>query len=563
MKLFQKVFRFIALNMAAILGKINYNYYKKTSKNADKKSEQLLLKLIKKNKNTEFGKKYDFANIKSIKEYQEKVPYTTYEDYKNDIARIAEKGEQNILTSGKVKYFANTSGTTGQVKRIPVINESYNTFFKAGTIFMYQLKNEMKKNNKGAMNGKVLNLSEMVSKKTPSGIREGYISGYFAAGLKAFLPIVTCMPKEALGNEDYIDMKYIKARYAMEDDDIICINAVFMSAITDLMKYIQDNHEMLIRDIENGTIDASIRMPENIRKKLEKKLKPNKKRADELKEIFSNSNENTFVLKMWKRLSLIIAICTGEFSPFETQIRKYCGKDIAISYSMYASSEATIASSLNKEDKNYMILFDGGFYEFIPIEGEENPLLINELEIGKEYEIVVTNLSGLYRYRIKDVVKVVGFEGKAPLIQFSFRKEQLINISAVHLTMGHMVDVIKRLENDLKISITDYSVFPDTEHSPSRITLFLEVKDEVIKDNIDIAELFDEKIIETTPAFKAILEHGNAAKSVVYFVKPGTYEKYREMRAKKATSVNQVKTVRLIKDEATLKYFLDSSKIAK
>ena len=558
MELFHKIIRYTILNGAAILGRYNFKHYKKASKNANKISEKLLLDIIHKNRNTEYGKKYEFKNIKSIQQYQQKVPYTTYKDYKEFIQKTAEEGKQNLMTSYKVKYFANTSGTTGEVKRIPITAESYNSFFKAGTIFTFQLKNEMRKKQKGKMDGKILNLSEMVSKKTPGGIREGLISGYFAAGLKTFLPVATCIPKEVLGNENDIDMKYIKARYALQERDIICINAVFMSAITDLMQYIIDNQEMLIEDIENGTINSKILMPEDIRFNLQKKLKPNKKRADEIREVFKITTEKELLPSLWNRLSLIIAICTGEFSPYETKIREYSGNKIAISYSMYASSEATMASSLYNDNKDYMLLFDGGFYEFIPVEGDENPLLMNQLEVGKEYEMVITNLSGLYRYKIKDVIKVVGFEGMAPLIQFAYRKEQLINIAALHLTMEHLVDIIKKLERELKIEITDYSIYQDTEHTPSRMILFIETKNMTEINEGKIAIAFDEKVKEGVPIFKSLIEHNNADSSVVYIVKFGTYAKHREIKAKKASSVNQVKAVRLIKDKETLNFFLNS-----
>ena len=188
MELFYKIIRYFILNGASILGKYNYNAYVKKSKKANEISEKLLLNIIKRNKDTEYGRKNGFQNINSIEEYQKNVPFTTYNDYKEYISEIANKGKQNLMTSFKVNYFANTSGTTGEVKRIPVTKESYNSFFKASTIITYQLKEQMKEKHIGKMNGKILNLSEMVSKKTPGGIREGLISGYFAAGLKSFLP---------------------------------------------------------------------------------------------------------------------------------------------------------------------------------------------------------------------------------------------------------------------------------------------------------------------------------------------------------------------------------------
>ena len=562
MKIFQKAFRFVILNGAAIIGKYNFNYYKRISKKADKKSEKLLLKLIRKNSNTEFGKKYKFKDIKTIKDYQEKMPYTNYDDYREYVRRMTVEGKKDLLTNNKICCVCITSGTTGMMKEIPISRKSLKPFLKSGTIFAWQLREEMKKKKKGALNGKILNLSEPVSGTTPSGIKRGGVSSYFTSSLKIFLPISTCMPKEVLGHEKDIDMKYIKARYALQEADIICIDSVFMSSITDLMTYIEDNHEMLIKDIEEGQINSNIKIPADIRKRLERKLKPDLKRSKELKKIFVEETKKGLATKLWKRLSLIISICTGEFTPFQEKMREYCDNDVTFSYSMYAASEATIASSQYVENEDYLLLCDGGFYEFIPLDNEEEVKLMNELEIGKLYEVVVTNFSGLYRYKIKDVVKVTGYQGKIPLIQFSHRKGQLLNLGSSHITMEHLVEIIKRFEQELKVHITDYSIYVDTDHSPARLVLFIETDRETMQSGEEMTKNFDKILIETVKALEIIMiEHADIAQSVIYTVKKGTYEKYREMKLKKDIPVNQIKTVRLIKDKETLQYFLDSRKV--
>ena len=80
------------------------------------------------------------------------------------------------------------------------------------------------------------------------------------------------------------------------------------------------------------------------------------------------------------------------------------------------------------------------FYEFIPenAEDETKTLTIDQLEVGKRYEIVLTNLSGFYRYRIKDVVEVTGYYYESPMIRFAYRKSQLINISGEKMTEGDL-----------------------------------------------------------------------------------------------------------------------------
>ena len=555
----ERLENFIILHAMMAYGKISYKKYINKSKKANEINKKLLLKLIKKNRNTEFGKKYDFGSIKTITDYQKKVPYTTFSDYKDYVEKTVQTGKQNLITADKICYFANTSGTMGNKKRIPIVNKTFNAYLNCATIFIWNLKNEIKKRRKGIIIGKGLNTIETESEVMPGGIRAGFISGYALSSAKMFIPAITCLPKEVLGAGEQVDMKYIKARYALEDRNLIYLMAVFMSTLTDLMKYIEDNHEMLINDIENGNINSSIKIPEDMKRRLERKLKPNKQRAEELRKIFSTISKEPLIPLIWPKMSLIVAISTGEFSPFETKMRKYCGESIPFSYEMYASSEALIATSLYPEDKNYMVLPDSGFYEFLPVDGEEKPLLMHELEVGKLYEIVVTNLAGLYRYRIKDVIRVTGFKGNLPLIQFAYRKEQLINMVGVHLTIESMTSAIKNFEKTIGVNILDYSLYVDTDYVPNRVVLFIETEKDIsnIKE-INLSDLFDKSLSEVNEEYCRMLRIEEASKSVVYTVKSGTYENYRMMKIKNGVPVNQIKTVRIIDKKEILDYLMKS-----
>ena len=90
-----------------------------STKNADTAQTKFLLDWLNENKNTEFGKRYSFAQIKSVREYQKRVPLSNYEDYARDIERIID-GEENILTARDIVYFCISSGTVGDEKYIPL-----------------------------------------------------------------------------------------------------------------------------------------------------------------------------------------------------------------------------------------------------------------------------------------------------------------------------------------------------------------------------------------------------------------------------------------------------------
>jgi len=554
MNFVEKIINFTVMHTAAMYGGMQVRRYYSKSKNADKINERLLMKLLKKSKNTEFGKKYDFANIRSVSDYQKKIPYTTYEDYKAYIDEMAETGRQGLLTAETVEFFAKTSGTTGIMKRIPVVRKAKSAFTRTVAIFVYFINREMKKH--GHLYGKGLNMVEMESSVTKGGIPEGIISAYTIEKSQSVVSAITCIPNEAFKCGEESDMKYIKSFYALKEKDLTYFAAVFNSNITDLIHYIIENQDILCYDIQNGKISDKIDIPADIKEKLNKKLRPDPDRAEELREIFRSSPEH-LMKAIWPKLCFIIGIGSGEFSAFTRMLKKLCGDDVAFFNETYSSSESLIATGIETDNEDYFLLFDNGFFEFIPVEDENSrPLMLHELKAGELYEIVITNLSGLYRYRIKDVVRVTGYKGKVPLLRFAYRKNQVINITGVKLTAEHITGAIKAFEKRTGIIINDYCLYPDTENVPWNIVLFMETQSDISPEISDrLGEIFDEELSKTNREHERMLKIGETSPSVVLTVQNGTFREFREYRISSGISQNQIKSVRVISSSEHLDFF--------
>ncbi len=554
MNLTEKITNFIIMRAAALYGGMQIKRYYSKGENADKISEKLLMGLLKKSKNTELGKKYNFADIKNARDYQKKVPFSVYEDYRGYIDEMAETGRQGIITAEKVEFFAKTSGTTGVMKRIPVVRKAKPAFIKNVAIFIYFISREMKK--RGYLYGKGLNMVEIESSVTKGGIPEGIISAYTIEKNQFLMPAITCIPSEALKCGEESDMKYIKAFYALKEKDLTYFAAVFNSNITDLVQYIIENHEILCDDIQNGKINDKIDIPSDIKEKLNQKLRPAPERADELRKIFKENPED-LMKKIWPKLCFIMGIGSGEFSSFTGKLRKLCGNDAVFYNETYSSSEALIAGGMETENDDYFLLFDNGFFEFIPVEDENSrPLMLHELKVGELYEIVITNLSGLYRYRIKDVVRVTGYKGKVPLVRFAYRKNQVINITGVKLTAEHITGAVKSFEKRTGITVNEYCIYPDTDSIPWKIVMFIETQSDISPETAEqLGNIFDEELSKTNREHGRMLKIGETSPSAVYSVQKGTFRKYREYKISKGTSQNQVKSIRVITTREQLDFF--------
>ena len=103
----------------------------KDTANASSVQQKVLREILKLQKNTEYGKKYNFAAIKSVADFQKKHPLTTYEDYRSLIEKIANTGDFNRLVAEPIILFQETAGTTGKTKLIPRTKRLFSTYQKA------------------------------------------------------------------------------------------------------------------------------------------------------------------------------------------------------------------------------------------------------------------------------------------------------------------------------------------------------------------------------------------------------------------------------------------------
>ena len=561
MSLFRSIINTFLFHAGSLLGLIIRCDYVAKARNGKRVSEKTLLRILKANRNTEYGKKNHFSEIRSSADYKTRIPLSTYEDYKGYIEQTRENGTQNLITSKHISFFATTSGTTSIQKFIPQSYLTLIVFFKCICIFLNQCRNTLRARKVSSFNVRGFLITEVSSsfqKNKDGTISTGIISGYAAQGMKLFLPIFTQLPKEIIGCGEITDKEYVKSRYALQSKDLKFIVAPFMSSVTYSVSYIEKNHEMLIDDIEKGKINLGIEMSDAIRTKLESKLKPDPERAEELRRIFSTDSDIPLLNRIWPDLSFIVAIGSADFTPFTKTIRTLCKEDVDICYSLYACSESLIACAIYPSKPKYLPIIDSAFYEFIPIDSTETDKVLNicELEEGKLYEIILTNSTGLYRYQLKDVIKVVGFEGETPLIEFAYRSNFVTDLCGAHITGEHLSSSVKDLERDYDVLATDYSIYANTDYKGPHLELFIEFNKDIDKQTIeDMSVSFEKYMSNYAWDYKDFRKVNIIRPAVVHVVKRGSYFDYRSNEISKGASSNQLKAIRLIDNDKKLSFF--------
>lgn len=531
------------------------------SKNANKTQRVLLKKLIKDNKTTEYGKRNGFDKVKSVEDYQKIVPLSTYADYEDYVMRMA-NGEKGLITNRFVRRFTESSGSTGRSKLVPLSARAewncqcYSFSAPVGCAVKYFLR---KKRPLPPQRG--LLTAEISSRKLPGGATVSCLSSIPLLNLKPLLRFFTCSPMQVLfPKEDaQMDMHYVKLLFALRDSDISYLGTIFITTLESMFFYLEKNWQMLCDDIENGTINESIQIDDEIRQQLLKQLKPCPKRAEELRGEFEKGFDcEPIIPRIWKKCEWMYGMGTGALSHYAKKLRRYIGEDMPIHYLGYAATEAMMAVPIELDSFEYVMLSHNGFYEFLPLDAPEGtrPLLANEVEVGKEYELILTNLSGFYRYRIEDVVKVTGFYHQAPMVTFCYRLNQIANISGEKINQLAFDEIVGNFSESLGEIFVGYSIYPDRTTSPGYYVLFVESNVEHTQSEEEkYSLLFEKALCKGNVSVEPLIKSGALGHCRVKFLKSGTYDDYRQMLKENGANLNQIKPVKVINSQERKDFF--------
>lgn len=350
---------------------------------------EVLGKLINTAKNTEFGKKYDFASIKTFRDFHERVPLNTYDTLYPYIERIM-KGEQQILWPSEIKWFAKSSGTTGKrSKFIPVSHEALEDCHYKG--------------------GKDL-LSIYVNNYPDSKLFTGK-----TLAIGGSHRINTLDEKS---NSQYGDVSAV----IMKNLPLWAELARTPKLETALMENWEEKIEKMAKETAEENVTNITGIPTYTVVLIEK--------------ILENKGVNN-ILEIWPNLELFVHGAVS-FTPYRDLFKKLIPSKNMRYLETYNATEGFFGIQDQPDSEEMLLMLDYGiFYEFIPLESinDENPPIIGleAVELNKSYAMVITTNAGLWRYLIGDTIK---FSSLSPFrIKISGRTKHFIN------AFGEEVDI--------------------------------------------------------------------------------------------------------------------------
>ena len=484
---------FLKKTIALAWAKRHVSQTESFKKNAPKLQEELLLSMVKTAEKTLFGRSHDFENIKTIKDFQERVKISDYENLKPYIEKV-KKGQRNILWTDTPEYFAKTSGTTSGAKYIPISKEGMPFQVKGAqsALFHYIAK----KSNADFVNGKMIFLQGSPELEEVFGIKTGRLSGIVAHHIPNYLQKNRLPSWETNMIEDW-ETKVDKIVEETEKENMTLISGI---------------PPWLVMYFEKLT----------------------EKHGKKIKQIFPN-------------LQLIV---TGgvNYEPYKDKMEFLLGGTVDI-VQTFPASEGFFAFQDDYTQEGLLLLPNHGiFYEFVPLEQYGKPdaprLTLNEIELHKDYAMILTTNSGLWAYSIGDVVR---FISKNPYkILVSGRTKHYTSAFGEHVIAFEVEEALRATLQKYPAKITEFHLAPQVtaENELPYHEWFIEFEEEP-QDLAKFKEELDHQLRSRNTYYDDLISGNILQQLKISTLKKNAFNEYAKSQGKLG---GQNKTPRLAND---------------
>lgn len=445
----------------------------------------LLTDLLAVNKETAFGKKYDFEKIRTPEEYRCLVPLSTYEDIRPWVDQISQ-GNSAVLTQSRTLAFFKTSGSLAKPKLIPVTTDLMRQKVRTFGAYWEQIYDDYPNIRHGKL---VSNFSDASEPETlPCGLQVFSESAFWAKRGRSLQSLDRWpLPSEVRQIKSPGARAYASARLLLQSD-LDCIMCLNPSTLLFFCRTIQAHMKSLIEGLrlgqwggEHSPQFSDLHTGEHTI--LSSHLRAEPAIADRLSKI-NTTDSPPELLNLWPSLSLIICWQSQVVQPYFKQLKPYT-RGVAMRDYITQSSECMMAVPIKDSTSGGLLAHSAHYFEFIPEAEVHNEAPSTkgawDVQIGSRYEVVVTTGGGLYRYRMGDCVQVNEFHGSVPVIEFLYRIGRTSSMTGEKLTEFQVLCAAKAATAICKIGPDEFLFFPCSGHQP-HYSIALETDDEELTD---------------------------------------------------------------------------------
>ena len=448
------------MNLTSIVNKLYFQPRRRELERYINKGEEMqheiLQYLVKRGKDTEYGRKYLFSTIKNYNDFAQNIPLNTYEELKGYIDRMRH-GERNILWPGQVKWYAKSSGTTNdKSKFIPITHEGLqNVHYQGGKdVLAYYLSNNP---DSKLFSGKGLILGGSHSPNyNLSNSLVGDLSAILIENINPLANLVRVPSKEVALLSDFEVKRDKIAR------EVLSQNVTNISGVPSWML------SVLLRVMELS----------------------GKKHLQEV----------------WQNLEVFFHGGIS-FTPYREQYEQLISKQDMQYMETYNASEGFFGIQDDPNDKSMSLMLDYGvYYEFLPMDEFEsekpNIVPLEGVEIGRNYAIIISTVCGLWRYEIGDTIQFTSVRPYKFVI--TGRTKYFINAFGEELIMDNAEKGIEAACKATGAQISDYTAAPIFMDSNAKCRHQWLIEFTKMPDSIsDFERILDSKLQEINSDYEA------------------------------------------------------------
>lgn len=442
----------------------------KQTERAQDVQRDLLMRRIARHADSQFGRDHHFSEIRTPADFRRRVPIRNYEQHEPYIERVRQGDLGALFGPGtEVLMFAMTSGTTNRPKTIPVTREALHDYREGWTIWGILSFDAHYDIIKRGLRPILQVASDWRETTTSGGIPCGAITGLTAHMQNPLVRTTYCMPYAGSRVKDIEAKYYIALRHSVHLNlgATIAANPATLLAIARLG---DREKETLIRDLADGTIDPKWNIPKDIRDDLPFYSKWKRKKAAQRLEAIVERTGRLLPKDYWPNLCFLANWTGGTMGAYLRGYPEYFGdrpvRDVGL-----IASEGRMTIPVDDHTPAGVLDIRHHYFEFIPEEqaGLDSPETVEASELieGRQYFILPTTAGGLYRYQIHDLVRCVGFHGKAPLIEFLNKGAHFSSMTGEKLSEFQVVAAVGEAQRRLGLHLRSFLLLPAWGEPPS------------------------------------------------------------------------------------------------
>lgn len=379
--------------------------------------ERIRKDILNNNKDTVYGRKHRFHECDHLSDFRRIIPLTAYEDYIPYIERM-KGGEKEVLTKEEVLMFELTSGSNSAKKYIPYTKHLKDEFQRGIKPWLYQLYQNVPAIKWGRSYWSITPVTAKREYSTggiPIGFEED--SEYFGAVENYLMKQIIIAPREIKYEQDMNKFYYKTVLALLGEKHLSLISVWSPTLLLLLLEYLHAHEEELLNQL-------------------------NQKRRREISEAVKARDYQ----RIWKKLSVISCWCDGNSAAYAKRIRKLFPKVMIIQPKGLLATEGIISFPFVGEEAA-RISYRSHYYEFRSIDNGEF-YEIDQLVTGKRYEVILTTGGGLYRYCLKDIVRIEGYREGIPLVRFVGRQDRVSDLFGEKLNELFVIQQLKPVFDD-------------------------------------------------------------------------------------------------------------------